>query len=459
MNTTLGSSRQWLRQIEEKIGNRRLIWFGTRGSDAQSLLRFPQFRWCYSLIAPLGALSMATDVCLEAIRGERVDLNNYSTDLDTSASAKRLHRELVQAFDEPAVLITYRPAAFLTSAYFPRSDRVRYLGTFHERQAAFEHKSWVETELQRAGIRVIPWTYFGDDDRALLAEYVTAHGRTVVRANRSSGGVGFMLADHPQEVLEHLPFHGDGFVAASPFLVPNIPLNVGACVFEDGRVTLHAPSLQLIGINACTERPFGYCGNDFARIRELPLKVLDEFERMTRQAGKWLRGQGYLGAFGVDAIMHGGHLYLMEINPRFQGSSGVGAELSRALDLPDLFADHVAALLGLQSPTYTRIRLRDLARQQPERAHIICYNRTRARLVRRDVVPPDGQSTNPLYLPEPGMAVAPEGMLFKLVLERSVTSDGQSIEPALTLEIEQLTARLFEPDAVSLPRPAPPQGD
>ena len=109
------------------------------------------------------------------------------------------------------------------------------------------------------------------------------------------------------------------FIAAAPYLVPNIPLNVNACVFSDSLVSLHSPSFQLIGLPGFTSRTFGYCGNDFAQVRELEGNVLDQLEHIVLESGKWLAGKGYVGAFGVDALLCKGQVYLTEINPRFQG--------------------------------------------------------------------------------------------------------------------------------------------
>ena len=95
----------------------------------------------------------------------------------------------------------------------------------------------------------------------------------------------------------------DGFLAASRYLDPHIPLNINACVFQDGTVTLHGPSVQLIGIPDLTRRTFGYCGNDFGAIRHLDPRFVKEFEKMVLKVGGWLWSQGYLGAFGVDALV------------------------------------------------------------------------------------------------------------------------------------------------------------
>jgi hypothetical protein len=336
--------------------------------------------------------------------------------------------------------MTYRPAEFLTSVYFPRTDITQYLGVFDGLATMLEHKPFVETSLRDAKIHVIDWRYFADEDMPRLAEAIS-HRPHVLRINRSSGGKGLILARSPEELLTILPSHSDRFLGAAPFLDPNIPLNIGACVFRDGSVTLHTPSLQLIGLDCCTGRQFGYCGNDWGRVRELDLGVLDSLEEMALNIGHWLYGMGYIGAFGIDAIVHQGKVFLAEINVRFQGSSATSAELDSQMNIPDIYDDHMAALFNLSAPA--PLHVRDLACEQPPTSQIFCYN-PRAQELELGANPVAVRTSFQLdLLPAPGIRVAQEGILFKAVVNGSVTNDGQSLPQNLRDELETLKAYLF----------------
>lgn len=416
------SYRQRMGEIERRLEGCRLVFFGTRGTDSRSLLEFNSFADVFSQIAPLNAPSIH-EICLETLTRRRVDLDRYSIDLDPSAAVHDLRKGLLRAFSRPVAVLPYRPSAVLASACFTRANLVRYMGVFHEKQACFEHKPWIETQLAAAGIRVLPWADFADDDRVLIREAAEA-GPLVLRANRSDGGAGLTLIEDPAQLDEGWPVHGDGFLSAAPYLAPSLPLNVNACVFPGGEVSLHSPSLQLIGVPSCTGRRFGYCGNDFARIAELESRQLDELESMTRVAGAWLGRQGYLGAFGIDALLHNGDIYLIEVNPRFQGSSAVAAELARDLDRPDIFLDHMAAFLGLPPPS--QIPLRELARTQPAAAHVVCHNLL-DRPVRAALASPDDLAANCSLLPDPGTLVQPHAALFALRYHHAVTDTGQTL--------------------------------
>ncbi|HEX4959355.1 MAG TPA: ATP-grasp domain-containing protein [Thermoanaerobaculia bacterium] len=425
--------RQRVREIERRLAGRRLVYFGTRGTDARSLLEISNFEEVFSQIAPLEAVGIQ-ETCLETLKKERVDLDSYSIDQDSSEAVHEIRKGLLRAFSRPAAVIPYRPSAVLASACFTRANLVKYMGLFHEFQACFEHKPWIETQLAEAGVRVVPWRYFADDDMALIREAAEA-GPIVLRTNRSDGGAGLTLAEKPSQLQREWPIHNEGFLAAAPFLTPAIPLNVNACVFSGGEVSLHAPSLQIIGIPACTNRRFGYCGNDFAAVGELDRKLLYDLEQIVLTTGRWLGKKGYLGAFGVDAIVHSGTVYLVEVNPRFQGSSAHAAALDRELDLPDLYLDHMAAFLDLPAPE--GISLADQARLQPKLAHVVAHNLSGHSLA---IARPDSDRfpVRCTLLPHPEVAISDRGILFAAIFQSSVTETGMELLPYIADQIEFL---------------------
>lgn len=435
--------------IENRLGGDRLLWFGTRATDASSLLALEQFSGAFSLISPIGprARSDFVESCLELHSGRRPDLNSYSVDDDRSGAAATLRRDLARAWRSGTYLAPYRPSDFLSSTYFPRLGTSGYLGMFHGRQSAFEHKPWVESSLRARGVLTIPWQYFADDDVDLIDEAVYV-GPRVIRANHSDGGIGVMMLQAGRKAKDYLPRHDDLFVAVAPYLDPNIPLNVGGCVFRDGTVTVHSPSLQLIGINQCTSRRFGYCGNDFSRLSEVLEEArLHELETMVKDVGVWLHSCGYLGAFGIDALLHEDRIHLTEVNPRFQGSTEASASIDRSLGIPDILLEHVGALLGLDAPpsqqSMTEVALAQ-AGEGRRLSHVVCYSRGAGRCTKTDCTVPDTDSYQVLCLPAEQVVVEDEAMLLKLSWPDSVTDDGFSLHSNVASTVAQLTERLFK---------------
>ncbi len=433
-------------EIERALGKRGLIFFGTRGADAEPLLAIPQFEEVFSQIAPLDAISVR-ETCLETLTSERVDLDSYDIDGDKCDAVRKIRGELLKAFARPAVVLAYRPCALLASAWFPRSEHVTYLGLFHGAQGAFEHKAWVESELRSRGVSTLPWVYYADNEADLIAEWSRVEP-VVVRANRTDGGVGVKLVRSPGELGLQWPDHGDGFVAAAPYIYPSIPLNINACVFANGKVSLHPASVQLIGIPEATNRAFGYCGNDFARVAELSTPVLTELERITRITGRWLAENGYRGAFGVDVLVQGSRVFLTEVNPRFQGSSLVSAVLDAELDRPDVFLEHAATFLGLDP--LPGMSLPELASQHPPRSHVVQHNKSAT------VTTPVSQNIHELavqcrLIPDTNIKVKPEAAEFQAVFAGGVTEDGRSLLPEITEQVRALRGELYGHTAVGTP--------
>jgi hypothetical protein len=427
-------------KIRERLQGRRLIWVGTRGEDARPLLALPEFSRAFSRIAPLGDPALEAEESLETISKVRVEHNTYDPNRDASPHAATLRARLDAACVVPSAIIPYKSESMLSELSFVRDARL--LGMFHELQAIFDHKPWVETELSRAGVKTLPWHYVADDDpgRAGALQAALRAGPLVLRANRSRGGAGLRIVREPAELSQDALFGPDGFTAYAPYFAKGVPLNVSACVFADGSVTLHAPSLQLIGIAACTNRSLGYCGNDFAAAGQLDAGVLDAYEAMTLSAGAWLHSKGYLGSFGIDALVVGSDVYLMEINARFQGSSAEGARLSQELELPDVYTDHIAAVLGLEPAA--RRPLREIARKQRPLSQVIAANRRpeKVRFSGGKIEP----GTRVGLLPAPDVSVMPDATLGKLVFDGAVTSDGLHLDRHAEVAALQL-AGLFEP--------------
>lgn len=418
--------RRYIEQLQDELGNRKLVWVGTRAHDAMGLMDIPQFSEVYGIVARLGSLSLRVDLALEQLTHQRVDLDTYTIDRDRSLEANEFRRRLLASLTEPAWVVAYRSLALLSSICYPRSEFVTYLGMFHERQATFEHKPWVESELRREEVPIIPWRYYADEDLRRLQEELLSRRVLVLRANRSDGGAGLGAIEHGHQIPDRLSANVDGFLAAGPLLEPHVPLNASACVFRDGTVTVHPPSLQLIGIELCTRRRFGYCGNDFGAVRELDPRQVSELEALVERTGRWLHSQGYVGAFGVDALVYDGQVLLTEINPRFQGSSVLCARIDREADRPDIYLCHLAALLGLPAPPVRT--LQQLAAEQPDYAQIVVHNRTETSL-RFDPAWCDRQDLQHEIVSEPDLEVLPDAILYRAVAARRVTRDGRSIDP------------------------------
>jgi len=433
----MSSRDDLVREISKQLGKRQLYWFGIRGDDARSLADIPQFAGSFSIInryshQPLPYVQAYEDYDEYRIRD---DLDTWDIDRHLTDDVTKDFRHLLMAAvgREESAITAYRPSQFLSAIAFARQDCCQYLSMHAEHQHVFEYKPWVETAVHSLNIPMVNWRYIADEDQLDTLDLL-AQGPVVMRPSRGSGGVGMTLIDATQSVKSLWPSSDEFFVSVSRYLADCLPLNIGAVVWDDG-VTLHHPSVQLIGLKCSTNRRFGYCGNDLGLIRHLDVAVIDQIEDRTIQIGNWLRTQGYRGAFGLDFLLDHGTVLFTELNPRFQGSTRISSRLDALADQPCILLDHVAAFLHLSVPT--RPRLRDTINSDPPTSQIVLHNLTPSpmRVRSADVITNVEQfvdvSNTDIIAPS-NIAIQPNAIVAVYRFDCSITETGYSVESPIS---------------------------
>lgn len=342
-------------EISSRLDGRRLIWFGTRGDDIESAAELEELHSVFSILSPHRRRHSLKSVSLEQLTGVRVDLDTYDLDDEPNREAFAEFRQLaLHAMSSRNAVFTYRPSVLVSSLAFSRRDRTLYLGLFKDFQSAFEHKPWVESSLAELGVAAIPWLYIANEEQVRCRTELDS-GSVMLRRSRSTGGTGLYRVNTMAELRALWPEQHEAYVSVAPYLEGGLPINVSGVVWHNG-VTLHPMSIQLIGIEGCTTRPFGFCGNDFASARDLDSDVIDAVQQATLTIGEWMGRHGYRGAFGVDFLLHEGLPLFTEINPRFQGSTHLSCEIALDMDESCLVLDHLGAHLGMDAPKTLGLR-------------------------------------------------------------------------------------------------------
>lgn len=404
------------KRISGKIKDRKIVWVGSRGCDAIPLTDFknPIVSICYGSPAQHEAI---TEYTYESMMHHRVNPYTYDASADTSEGIKELRRILIKELEEPSCLIPYKPMAFIDTAYFLHHRHTMLLGLFSEFQHPFNHKTWIETALHDKGIRIIPWKYLEITEAAKQEIYRAAMEKPVMlRIHAASARSGLVRVDSKESfetAWEWLQKHETQLVAYSPYFSGASSLSASATVFSDGRVSLHPLSLQCIGVPELTPLNAGYSGNDFGMIHDLPEHIINQLEAMIRDVGQWLASKGFMGAFGIDALLHDEQLYFIEANPRFLGSSKMCASVDKILDRPDVYMTHMAAFLGLPPPP--QIPLRELTTKQPQLGQMIFHN-TQPHLVtvQKNLTEYEKLPFGVTQTPESSVSVAPGGPISTL---------------------------------------------
>ena len=415
-----------LAAVDRRLGARALVWCGLRAEDAEPLADVPQFAAAYGMIAAYHHHMETWDI------EDHLD--------DEPVHQFRMH--LLRSLAGDSALLPYRSSNFLSSVWFSRIDNCLNLGRFGGLQAAFEHKPWIESVAAELGLAAVPWVYLADPDQISFV-LEPFDSPMVVRRSRTSGGEGFAICWSVEDVHRAWPHQGDGLASVTPLLEDTVPINIGATVWNDG-ITLHHPSVQLIGIPECTDRPFGYVGNDFHAVGQLDSSTVSEIETATIAMGEWLGKQGYLGTFGVDFMVHEGQALFTEINPRFQGSTRASCEFDISSGESCLMLEHVAATLGICCPPAPR--LRDLVSEAPRHATIVSHwNGKDGAIVSFDQAIRSIEQARDyvgceVRLPT-GVGIDSGGVVARISVGRSITQTGLDLDAEWSEAMQQLNAR------------------
>lgn len=440
-------------EIADSLADRRLVWFGTRGDDVRPVTELKQLSSVFSVINTYAPSDDVTAMSLEDLSKARVDLDTFSIDDHPYDPAVAELRQAVQrALSEPSAVFTYRPSEFLSAMAFTHLKNASYLGLFAGMQQAFEHKPWIEVAFAKLGLPHVPWQYLADSERS-VAHRLLGTGPVLLRRSKTTGGVGFALARSAVELDKHWPYAGEAFVSVAPYLDGAVPVNVSGVVWAQG-VSVHPASVQLIGVAGCTTRPFAYCGNDFAAITALGRPTIEQIESAVCIIGDWLRSHGYLGAFGVDFLVHDGVALFSEINPRFQGSTRLSCDISAELGLGCLLLEHVAAFLGIEKPPAPS--LWEIATTAPPRAQIVVHHTGDAPaaidphyLVDRFAAA--GNLVLADVLTNATLATAPNATVARLTVSRSVTRSGYALEPDFNSLLQKWPPNPYQDAASAAP--------
>lgn len=125
--------------------------------------------------------------------------------------------------------------------------------------------------------------------------------------------------------------------------VPGISVNTAMVVTPD---YIHCgwPSVQILGEPLSrVDSEFGYCGNNFSATHDFPAQDIATLATLATRLGQHFAAMGYVGYLGADWIYdHDGKWWLIEVNPRLQGSSLALSLFENAVTKDDLFTHLLA---------------------------------------------------------------------------------------------------------------------
>lgn len=192
--------------------------------------------------------------------------------------------------------------------------------------------------------RKYPYHRHQCDYFSLLKEFgldAKSGARFVFQAHIASGGNGTYIVSEDNEDYVVNRLDSDGYIV-SVYREENIPVNVHAFIFKD-KVLLSPGSIQLMRED---DQRLLYRGADFIAYQQIPEHLRREFERQVRIACELFREDGYIGVCGIDGMICGEEVFLLEINNRFQASTGLVNKGARDAGVPSAQKINLAAFAG-----------------------------------------------------------------------------------------------------------------
>lgn len=296
--------------ISSKISfleGKSLIWVGPRYSDI--LYTGNLFSGAITLYGP----NSATTKSYCSRFGRRVN-HNITTEGQSRFIEDELHAAISR--DDTAMFMSYDP-----NLVFGCSAEVRHRTVCLNEESVMRvlnqkttFRRWAQDTARTQKSTVLDGSQCS---HSAFCQLLGDSEAFVVQKNDAPGGEGTLLVGSGDDGVLQREIGAQESVLVSPYVKNNIPLNIHVLIYEH-EVVLLPFSIQIIGPD---QGKFLYRGADYIAARELDSDLASEFTSGARAMGEKLRICGYRGLVCFDAIAYNGHVYFLECNNRFQGST------------------------------------------------------------------------------------------------------------------------------------------
>lgn len=139
----------------------------------------------------------------------------------------------------------------------------------------------------------------------------------VIQSEHGSGGEGTFILDYKNQnvVLSEIDINRKYMV--SGYEKYNIPINTHAIIYKDD-ILIFPLSIQIMQLNGYK---LLYQGADFIAAQSISSDLLNTFKKYVYNICQQLQREGYRGITGIDAMVVGKNVRILEMNNRFQGST------------------------------------------------------------------------------------------------------------------------------------------
>lgn len=191
----------------------------------------------------------------------------------------------------------------------------------------------------------------------------------IVQEKIASGGNGtYIMTENNEGKLRNEYLRESSDYLVSIYREHNVPVNMHAIIFDDG-VLFTPGSIQVMrvdyeSIDGSGElRKLMYRGADFVeykRISELPTRPenkvngshIERFKKLCAELCENIKKKGYRGVLGIDGMIYDDEVRILEVNCRFQASTGLINRALKENGHPSIQEINVAAVNNGKSEDY-----------------------------------------------------------------------------------------------------------
>lgn len=172
-------------------------------------------------------------------------------------------------------------------------------------------------------------------------------GRFVIQGEHGADGSSTAVVHNAETFALAAGRFAGGAVWATPY-AGTLSLNVNAIATPAGTAVAY-PSVQITGKRELGSSQTGHCGNDFSATATLAGKLLECVRLQTSRLGSWMAARGYRGLFGLDFVVEerSGRPCVVDINPRWQGSTSLQSQAAHRKTLAPVSAIEAAYMAGV----------------------------------------------------------------------------------------------------------------
>lgn len=195
----------------------------------------------------------------------------------------------------------------------------------------------------------------------------------VMQHTISCGGEGTYIFNSSDQIFNAAnELSSNTFYIVSPYLEDSTTISCNLVVYESETIVL-PPGKSCDSHNNTNDfyRPI-YSGIDFSVLSTLPKCMLSEIYEISILLGRKLANMGYRGICGVDYIIQNHNVYIIELNPRYLGSSFIIDKALLDNNLPPLAFFQEDAFINTRPISQHKEKLEHLSVNY--KSHMFSYN-------------------------------------------------------------------------------------